>query len=139
MRRRDGASFPLFRRTPSYAMSPAAAKSAGEDSIMPAEHFFAEDPREVGLDPAKVEALFIRAEREIKDGLLPSSQIAIARKGKIAAMRTVGHAVQGGADKPATNETVYCIFSCTKAIMSSAVWLLMQDGKLDPSEKVADT
>jgi CubicO group peptidase (beta-lactamase class C family) len=105
---------------------------------MPAEHFFAEDPREVGLDPAKVEALFIRAEREIKDGILPSSQIAIARKGKIAAMRTVGRAVQGGADKPATNETLYCIFSCTKAIMSSAVWLLMQDGKLDPSERVAD-
>ncbi len=95
---------------------------------MPAEHFFARDPREVGLDPAKVEALFIRAEREIKDGLLPSSQIAIARKGKIAAMRTVGRAVQGGAEKPATNETFYCIFSCTKAIMSSAVWLLMQDG-----------
>ncbi len=105
---------------------------------MPAEHFFADDPREVGLDPTKVEALFLRAEREVKDGLLPSAQIAIARKGKIAAMRTVGRAVQGGAEKPATNETFYCIFSCTKAIMSSAVWLLMQDGKLDPSEKVAD-
>ncbi len=38
---------------------------------MPANHFFAEDPREVGLDPAKVEALFVRAEREVKDGLLP--------------------------------------------------------------------
>ena len=105
---------------------------------MPAEHFFADDPREVGIDPAKVEALFVRAEREVKDGILPSSQIAIARKGKIAAMRTVGRAMQGGADKPATNQTFYCIFSCTKAIMSSAVWLLMQDGKLDPREKVAD-
>jgi CubicO group peptidase (beta-lactamase class C family) len=105
---------------------------------MPAEHFFAEHPREVGLDPAKVEALFARAEREVKDGLLPSVQVAIARRGKIAAMRTIGRAVQGGAEKPATNETMYCVFSCTKAIMSSAVWLLMGEGKLDPKEKVAD-
>jgi CubicO group peptidase (beta-lactamase class C family) len=105
---------------------------------MPAEHFFAEDPREVGLDPAKVEALFVRAEREVKDGLLPSTQIAIARKGKIAAMRTVGRAVQGGVEKPATNSTLYVIFSCTKAIMSSSVWILMQEGKLKVSERVAD-
>jgi CubicO group peptidase (beta-lactamase class C family) len=104
---------------------------------MPAEHFFVDDPREVGLDPAKVEALFVRAEREIKEGLLPSCQIAIARKGKIAAMRTIGKAVQGGAEKPATNDTLYTIFSCTKAIMSASAWLLMGDGKLDPSERVA--
>jgi CubicO group peptidase (beta-lactamase class C family) len=105
---------------------------------MPAAHFFAEDPREVGLDPAKVEALFVRAEREIKEGLLPSSQIAIARKGKIGAMRTVGRAVQGGTEKPATNETLYLAFSCTKAIMSAAAWILIGEGKLDPGERVAD-
>ena len=88
---------------------------------MPAQSHFAESPREVGLDPAKVQALFNRAEREVKDGLLPSAQIAIARNGKIGAMRTVGRAVQGGAEKAATNETLYAIFSCTKAIMSAAI------------------
>ncbi len=104
---------------------------------MPQAQFFADGPREVGLDPAKVQALFDRAEREVKEGLLPSSQIAIARNGKIAAMRTVGHAVQGGADKPATNDTLYAIFSCTKAIVSSACWILIGEGKLDVSERVA--
>ncbi len=79
---------------------------------MPAQSHFAESPREVGLDPEKVEALFKRAEREVNDGLLPSTQIAIARNGKIGAMRTVGRAKQGGQDKPATNETLYTIFSC---------------------------
>jgi len=71
---------------------------------MPAKHFFASRPEEVGLDSAKVEELISRAEREVKEGLLPSAQVAIARNGKIAAMRTFGHAVQGGVDKPATNE-----------------------------------
>ena len=105
---------------------------------MPTQSHFADSPREIGLDPEKVEALFNRAEREVKDGLLPSTQIAIARNGKIGAMRTVGRAVQGGSEKPATNDTFYVIFSCTKAIMSAASWILIGEGKLSPSEVVAE-
>ena len=105
---------------------------------MPAQSHFADSPREVGLDPQKVEALFSRAEREVKDGLLPSTQIAIARNGKIGAMRTVGRAVQGGSEKPATNDTLYVIFSCTKAIMSAAAWILIGEGKLNTAERVAE-
>src|SRR5260370_36764663 len=105
---------------------------------MPTQNHFADSPREVGLDPAKVEALLKRAEREVKDSLLPSTQIAIARNGKIGAMRTVGRAVQGGAEKPATNDTLYTIFSCTKAIMSAASWILIGEGKLKASERVAE-
>ncbi|MGB8412632.1 MAG: serine hydrolase domain-containing protein [Candidatus Binatus sp.] len=105
---------------------------------MPAQSHFADSPREVGLDPEKVEALFNRAEREVKDGLLPSTQIAIARNGKIGAMRTVGRAVQGGSEKRATNDTLYTIFSCTKAIMSAASWILIGEGKLNPGERVAE-
>ncbi len=104
---------------------------------MPSADHFAANPAQVGLDPAKVEALFQRAEREVRENLLPSTQIAIARSGKIAAMRTVGHAVQGGQDQPATNQTLYVIFSCTKAIVSSAIWILLGEGKLELGEKAA--
>jgi CubicO group peptidase (beta-lactamase class C family) len=105
---------------------------------MPSKSFFAESPSEVGLDPARVDALFERAEREVRDGLLPAVQIAIARNGKIGAMRTIGKAVQGGKEKPATDETLFTIFSCTKAIMSSASWILIGEGKLRIDERVAD-
>ncbi|MGH8012390.1 MAG: serine hydrolase domain-containing protein [Candidatus Binataceae bacterium] len=104
---------------------------------MPAPHLIAEDPRQVGLEPAKVDELLKRAAREVEEGLLPSCQIAIAREGKIGAMKTFGHAVQGGSDRPATDETLYCVFSCTKAIISSAIWILMGDGKLDINERAA--
>ena len=76
---------------------------------MPAQHFFANDLEEIGLDPANVQALFQRAEREVKDGLLPATQVAIARNGKLGAMQTFGNAVQGGREKPATNETHFGI------------------------------
>jgi CubicO group peptidase (beta-lactamase class C family) len=105
---------------------------------MSVHQLLADSPREAGLDPKKVEALFDRAAREVNEGLLPSCQIAIARDGKVGAMRTFGHAVQGGADRPATNDTLYIIFSCTKAIISSAAWLLIGEGKLDVHERVGD-
>ena len=61
---------------------------------MPAEKFFADSAAEVGLNPDKVQALMDRAEREVREGVLPACQVAIARKGKIAAMKTFGKAVQ---------------------------------------------
>jgi len=81
---------------------------------MPAEKFFADSVREVGLNPDKVQALFDRAERDVKDGVLPACQVAIARKGKIGAMKTFGQAVQGGIEKPAGDETVFVAMSATR-------------------------
>jgi CubicO group peptidase (beta-lactamase class C family) len=103
---------------------------------MPAEKFYADSAAEVGLNPDKVQALMDRAERDVKEGVLPACQVAIARNGKIAAMQTFGRAVQGGADKEATNETVFVAMSATKAITSSALWLLIQEGKVSPADKI---
>lgn len=103
---------------------------------MPAAHFFAESPAEIGLDPQKVQALFDRAQREVNEGLLPACQVAIARNGKIGAMQTFGRVVQGGVEKPATNETFFVIMSATKAFTSAAAWLLIQEGKLRPDDRV---
>jgi CubicO group peptidase (beta-lactamase class C family) len=105
---------------------------------MPASHFFAEAPEALGIDPGKLRELLERIEREVREGLLPSAQIAIARHGKLVAMRTVGRATCGGCEQEATNDTLYVVFSCTKAIVSAAGWLLIQEGKLDPDERVAD-
>jgi len=103
---------------------------------MPAAKFFADSPAEVGLNPDKVQALMDRAARDVKDGVLPACQVAIARNGKIAAMQTFGRAVQSGVDKPATEETVFVAMSATKAITSSALWLLIQEGKISPADKI---
>jgi len=105
---------------------------------MPHSDHFAETPERVGLDPEKLEALFARAEREIRAGLLPSAQVAIARQGKIAAMRTFGSVTHEGRRAAATDETLYVIFSCSKAITSAAAWLLIEEGKLGLDERVAD-
>ena len=77
---------------------------------------FTAKPEDVGIDPEKLEAVFARAKRDVDDGTLPSAQVAVARHGKLAGMRTYGSAVQGGLEQPATDRTLYHFFSSTKAV-----------------------
>lgn len=86
-------------------------------------------PSEVGVDPQKLDALLVRARREIDEGLLPSCQFALAREDKLVAFATYG-------DAPA--DARYCIMSSTKAFVASAIWLLLGEGKLSVSDRVAD-
>lgn len=99
---------------------------------------FAAAPEEVGVDSAKLAALFERAEREVRDGVLPSAQLAVARNGRIAGLRTLGAARFAGREALATDDALYVIFSCTKAITSAAAWILLDEGKLALDERVAD-
>ncbi len=95
-------------------------------------------PEDAGVDAEILEAVFARATRDVEEGVLPSAQVAVARNGKLAGMRTFGQAVQGGELKPATDDTLYCIFSCTKVVVAAAVWLLFEQGLLRLDERVAD-
>src|SRR2546428_1121069 len=98
----------------------------------------ASKPEDVGIDSEKLEAVFARARRDVDDGVLPSAQVAVARNGKLAGIGTFGFAVQGGERRPATDETLYTIFSSTKAVVGVSVWLLFEDGLLKLDERVAD-
>src|SRR5207302_10411926 len=82
-----------------------------------------------GLDGAKVQELLDRARRDVDEGLLPSCQVALARHGELVVNEAMGEA---------TVDTRYVIFSCTKAIVAGAVWLLVGEGTLDPAQKVVD-
>jgi len=84
---------------------------------------------DAGLVPERLDALEQRVRREIDDGLLPSCQFAIAKDGKVVVHRTLGDA---------TDATRYCIFSSTKAFAASAFWMLLGEGLVSTSDRVAD-
>ena len=87
------------------------------------------NPTEGRLNEKRLTILRERARKEVDEGLLPSAQIALAREGKVIFTETYGYA---------NDESLYAVFSCTKAIVSSAIWLLLQDGSLETSERVSD-
>jgi CubicO group peptidase (beta-lactamase class C family) len=81
------------------------------------------------LKEDKVEQLLARARREVDEGLVPSTQVALAIDGKVEVFETFGNE---------TNETRYVIFSSTKAFVAGAVWVLIGEGKVDVGKRVID-
>ena len=76
-----------------------------------------------------VAELLESARTDVEAGSVPACQIAVARDGEIVAFETFGDA---------TDETRFAIFSATKPIVASAVWLLIGDGLLDVSRPVVE-
>ena len=64
----------------------------------------------------------------VDDGTTPACQVAIARDGEVVCFETFG---------AATDRTRFAVFSATKPIVASAVWLLIGDGLLDVARPVA--
>jgi CubicO group peptidase (beta-lactamase class C family) len=98
----------------------------------------AASPEEVGVKSAALEELFAFVEREVDEGRLPAAHVAIGRHGRIAGARAFGRAVQGGERKPATDQTLFCLYSSTKAVAGVGIWALVDDGKLRLDERVAE-
>ena len=80
-------------------------------------------------DEDALTALIARAQREIDEGRLPSCQLAFAREGEVVVSVTLGDA---------TPDSRYVIFSATKPVVASAVWMLMGEGAIDVTRRVAE-
>ena len=81
------------------------------------------------LDPAAVDALVQRCQRDIDEGHIPSCQIALALDGEVIFEQALGDA---------TVNSRYTIYSATKPVIASAIWILMGEGELDVDRHVAE-
>jgi CubicO group peptidase (beta-lactamase class C family) len=89
----------------------------------------AEESAGLGIDEDALAELIARAQREIDEGHIPSCQIAFARHGKLVVWTTLGDA---------TNTSRYIIFSSTKPVVAAAVWMLIGEGAVDVTRRVAE-
>jgi CubicO group peptidase (beta-lactamase class C family) len=96
------------------------------------------DPASLGLAPAPLSALDRLIRGQIEEGRYPGAQIAIARHGKLALFRAYGDSRTEGARQPATNDTLFLLFSQTKVLTSAAIWTLVEEGRLSFMDRVAD-
>lgn len=101
------------------------------------QQFISGTPEDIGLSSEWLDRLYEYVERQVAEGL-PSAQIAVGRHGKLAAVRTFGTVTAGGTTQPATNEHTYCLYSATKGVVATALWALIEDGKLHLDELVVD-
>ena len=96
------------------------------------------DPSSFGLDQQSLDRLSETITRHLAEGRYPGAQIAVARRGKLALVQTFGDARLDPGRVAARDETLWLLYSNTKVITASAVWLLMERGALRFTDRVAE-
>ena len=96
------------------------------------------DLRALGFSQPPLDHLDALIRSHIEEGRYPGAQIALARHGKLALFRSYGNAKTEGGTVPATNESLFLLFSQTKVITSAALWTLVEEGKVSFMDRVAD-
>jgi CubicO group peptidase (beta-lactamase class C family) len=94
-------------------------------------------PEEVGLSQAGLDRLSAALDQRIAAGHIPGAVALVARHGKVAYHRSFGR-LDPASDQPMGNDAIFRIYSMTKAIVSVAVMMLWEEGRLllgDPISK----
>jgi CubicO group peptidase (beta-lactamase class C family) len=103
------------------------------------------DPRDVGVEPAAVAAIWKAVETLYRDGLHPAIQLCVRRHGRVLIDRAVGYARGAGPRDPAdaekipvTPETPFNLFSASKAVTAMVIHLLDQQHLLHLDDPVCE-
>ena len=93
-------------------------------------------PTELGLCPERLQRLLAVLQAEIDRGRLPGAVALVARRGKLALLESLGQQ-DPAAGSRMTRDAIFRIYSMTKPVVSVAVMMLMEQGKLLLSDPVA--
>jgi CubicO group peptidase (beta-lactamase class C family) len=94
----------------------------------------AASPEDVGLSAAALDRLSAALKDRVAAGHVPGAVALIARHGKIAYHEAFGALAPGGA--PMTTDAIFRIYSMTKPIVSVAVMMLWEEGRLLLSDPI---
>lgn len=86
-------------------------------------------PEEVGLHAAALDRLSVALNDRISSGHIPGAVALIARHGKVAYFKNFGR-LDPASDAPMGKDAIFRIYSMTKAIVSVAVMMLWEAGRL---------
>jgi len=108
----------------------------GVVSPMCAESLKVVKPSKAGLSEAKLVEVDQFMERAIADQKMAGGIVMVSHKGRIGAFRTYGQ-MDREAEKPMTPDTIFRLYSMSKAITTAAALTLFDAGKLDLNDPVS--
>lgn len=110
----------VIAQTPSAQTTPPLAEGLAAD---------------VGLSPERLARIDAMIEAEIAEGTVPGAVALIARHGKIVHLKAYGAADSAG--RPLAPDSIFRIASQTKAITSTAVMMLWEEGHFRLDDPIA--
>ncbi len=94
-------------------------------------------PPSVGMSPERLERIDAMCAQAIEDGEVPGIVALVARKGKIVFHKAYGMA-NNSSNKKMEPNTIFRIASQSKAITSTAVMTLWEEGKFNLDDPISD-
>jgi CubicO group peptidase (beta-lactamase class C family) len=95
-------------------------------------------PEDVGASAARLNRIDAVVEQSLKRGDAPGAVVLITHRGKVIFRRAYGLRSKLPAETPMTVDTVFDLASLTKPLATaSSIMLLVEQGKLRPSDTVA--
>ncbi len=96
----------------------------------------AQMPEEVGLSSAQLNRLEAATQAHIESRLLPGAVMLIVRHGKIAYLKSMGFRDRASG-APMQTDAIFRIYSMTKPIVSVALMMLVEEGRLQIDDPVS--
>jgi CubicO group peptidase (beta-lactamase class C family) len=95
------------------------------------------EPEAVGLSSARLRRIGEALHREVAEARIPGAVVGVVRGGKLAHLKAVGHR-DPATREPLATDAMFSIASMTKAMTSTAIMMLVEDGRVllaDPVSK----
>ena len=93
-------------------------------------------PRSTGLDESRLQLLEATVQKDVAAGRIPGAVLAVARDGRVVMHKAIGQqdAAKGVAMR---SDSIFRIYSMTKPIVSVAVMMLVEEGRLQLSDPLS--
>lgn len=93
-------------------------------------------PRTPALSKPRLDGMTARIRDDVERHRIPGAVMLVARDGKVVYQEAIGW--QDAADRtPMRNDSIFRIYSMTKPIVSAAVMMMVEDGRLQLGEPVS--
>ena len=93
-------------------------------------------PESVGVSTKRLEKISQAMQAEVAQKRLPGAVVMVARKGKLVYSQAFGK-LNNGSDAPMQIDSVFRIYSMTKPLVSTALMMLVEDGKVQLTDPVS--
>lgn len=92
-------------------------------------------PESVGMSSERLDKIGMMLKQEVADKKLPGAVVMVARKGKLVYSQAFG-SLNNAAGAPMTTDAIFRIYSMTKPLASTALMMLVEDGRVQLTDPV---
>jgi CubicO group peptidase (beta-lactamase class C family) len=93
-------------------------------------------PESVGVSTKRLDKISQAMQTEVEQKRLPGAVVMVARKGKLVYAQAFGK-LNNGTDAPMQVDSLFRIYSMTKPMVSTALMMLVEDGKVQLTDPVS--